>query len=444
MKTFLFIFFAAILFKSAQAQTSQSFITVDSVTYNAYLKGDWNRVISVGNAAIDGGVDYYYLRLRIGYAYFKKESYRKAIPHYEKALKFSSNDPTALEYLYYCYLYSGQENDAEALAAEFPETLKTYLKKESSSKVTSVGFYATYGTGEIDNLKDEIAKTAPVNTSGNQVLTKSLINYNLNASHELGYYVQVHHSLNLLYKDEYALNVNNAVSTLSDLQTVRQFSYHLDLDYTPFDGFTISPLFSYINYSLPANSGMGMNGKGRQASNNLTFNEFAFGLKCVKPLGLFSAALAGVHSDFNQSQQNTGALSLSFYPFGNLNLYYTASGYLHVQNDNVLTQTQFIQSHEIGLKVTDNLWIEGKVTLGEFMNMQDPFSGLIYNGQERYKSIVGVNLIAPFYKSGLSLFVGYRLIHYESVFVPLNNVLETDNAKSLNFQIISGGITWKL
>ncbi|MCA1746414.1 MAG: hypothetical protein LC655_01860, partial [Bacteroidales bacterium] len=87
-----------------------TFIQVDTTTYNQYLRGDWKELTISGREALDAGIDYYYLQMRMAYAWFSMGRYRQAINYYRNALGHNSGDPIANEYLYYAYKYSRRYN----------------------------------------------------------------------------------------------------------------------------------------------------------------------------------------------------------------------------------------------------------------------------------------------------------------------------------------------
>ena len=97
---FVLFFFPTLLF----AQEKLDYEYVDSLTYSYYKNGDWNKLISLGQSAIDNNIDYKYLRQRIGYAFFIQGNYNDAKYQFEKAHTFDSYDQFSLEYLYYSYL----------------------------------------------------------------------------------------------------------------------------------------------------------------------------------------------------------------------------------------------------------------------------------------------------------------------------------------------------
>lgn len=430
---------------SAMGQPSISFTDVDTASYGAYVRGDWNKLIDIGNEALDNNIDYYYLRMRIGYAYFMRTRYRMAIPHYMKALEFNAKDPVALEYLYYCYEYSGRLADAQKLVVQFPGTLKIYLEQDKAAPITSLGFNFSYAGGASDALIDDIIQSAPNTVDGVQKVQYHYTYYSLSLSHRIGNSVSADHSIGLLNRDEFSWTVVNAYPYLSESQTLLQFNYTLGVNITPVSGFTLRPTFAYIRYRIPVfyDYGAGQ-GKNREVYEYLKYSDIATGLQISKQLGIFRASLAGAYSNLNAYKQLTGAAAFSVYPLGNLNLYYSFSAYYLSQTAESSTSFSFIQKHTLGFKVMKYLWLEAYSTIGEYTNFYDPFSEIVYNSLELHKYITGANLIIPFYKTGISIFTSYRFNQSESIFIPYAEPLNYMNSKEFNYQSIAGGILWKL
>jgi len=113
-----------VLFTIVQGQAVMNFSSLDKQTYGLYLDKNWKDLVSLGKKGLDNGFDYFYLRMRIGIAYYELGNYRRAIPHFRKALVFNSKDQYANEYLYYSYLFSGRKADAINLSEKFTPKLK--------------------------------------------------------------------------------------------------------------------------------------------------------------------------------------------------------------------------------------------------------------------------------------------------------------------------------
>lgn len=114
-------------YKADAARDTLNFKTADAATYNYYMEQKWDSVIKVGSSAIKQGIDYYYLRMRMGLSYYAEKKYRTAEQHFQKALKFNSFDDVAKDYLYNCYLYCEQYDLAGKLSCSFSDSLTTAL-----------------------------------------------------------------------------------------------------------------------------------------------------------------------------------------------------------------------------------------------------------------------------------------------------------------------------
>ncbi|MEY3452181.1 MAG: hypothetical protein RL711_2009 [Bacteroidota bacterium] len=55
-----------------QKDTSFNFVTVEAKTYAQFLGQFWDELVVTGEKALSNNIDYYYLRLRLGVAYFQK------------------------------------------------------------------------------------------------------------------------------------------------------------------------------------------------------------------------------------------------------------------------------------------------------------------------------------------------------------------------------------
>ena len=280
---------------------------------------------------------------------------------------------------------------------------------------------------------------------GSQVVPNSFYNFNFGLSHKVGNSILVNHQANLLYKDEYALAVVNSNSYLSESQVVRQIAYSLLVDVTSKNGLILSPFLAYVNYRIPIyyDYGMGSN-RNRDVFRYDNHSEIALGFKASKHIKMVELTLAAYFSNFNLSKQKTLAASWSLLPFSNLNLYYSLSAYLHIQNQNASSIQQLVQSHKIGFKVIPNLWLEGYIIAGGFTNLYDPFTNFTYNSLEQYNSIAGANIMVPLFNFKLTIFAGYRHYESESMFVSINNVFEKYNTKEFSYQSFTGGLLWKL
>ena len=107
------------------------FKALDSRTYDYYLKGDYINLKKAADTMLLQGIDYYYLRERLGITEYYKQFYSSAVKDFSRAIEFNSLDTMSREYIYYSYLFSGRKSDAILYLRSIPDDKKnTSLRKE--------------------------------------------------------------------------------------------------------------------------------------------------------------------------------------------------------------------------------------------------------------------------------------------------------------------------
>jgi hypothetical protein len=139
------------------ANDTLTFKYVDSATYSMYQKQEWKELIKLGNEAIYNNIDYFYLRMRVGIAYYETREFEPAISHFEKALEFNSANETAMEYIYYSLAFSGKSRDAGYYAKTLNQTLKDKIKPELPKKIDKLFLEGGYNIiPDFENIKKNI------------------------------------------------------------------------------------------------------------------------------------------------------------------------------------------------------------------------------------------------------------------------------------------------
>jgi hypothetical protein len=130
----IFLFSLCSLSSKAQEQLSSS--DLETATYQYYLQANWQGIIDLGEKALIQNIDYYYLRLRIGIAYYNQKKFALAIPNLQKALLQNNGEDITKEYLYLSYIFCERYNEAALLTKSFSKDLliKYEIKKQSTIK----------------------------------------------------------------------------------------------------------------------------------------------------------------------------------------------------------------------------------------------------------------------------------------------------------------------
>lgn len=88
----------------ANGQEQISFQKIDSLSFYQYSTAKWDDLIETNHIAKKNNIDYFYLNLRVGIAYYHKKMFYRAEKYLSKANKQNSTDETTLYYLYYAAL----------------------------------------------------------------------------------------------------------------------------------------------------------------------------------------------------------------------------------------------------------------------------------------------------------------------------------------------------
>jgi len=215
-------FFIACLFSfRANSQDTVGFTTIEAKTYEYYLAGNWDSVIYYGKQGLSNNIDYFYLRVRLGAAYYYKQNYSKAITEFNKALKYNSSDTYTQTMLYSAYLLSERENDARYFGAGMNDDAKKSAGFKKSDFLNSI-----YFEGGI-NTNNNIGKNENKNFYGNKkiygeaVLTGNIQNEHLGLRHNIGKRFSVYHGFTLLQEDNEKI-MQSAAATLSGVNIIRK------------------------------------------------------------------------------------------------------------------------------------------------------------------------------------------------------------------------------
>jgi hypothetical protein len=344
-----FMVFLPALSVKISAQTD--FLTLDKRSYEYYLNSDYRNLKKTADSMITSGIDYYYLRMRLGIIAYLEKQYSVAATNFTKALKFNSADTVSREYLYNCYILSGRKADARLYLESLPEDQKNnVLNSEGTNNLMEV-YMSSSATGyetspyETNNYYfEDINKTFSISAGLESFFSKRL----------KGTFVFTNYR-----KDGTIYTRANPSGAGLDFNQ-NQF-------YTRVTGYTLTGwAFSGFGHAAFYSDG---------STDSGTHSEYLFGLGVMKNGWKIRAGANSSYSNFSYSNQLRGEAYLTWLPFGNLNLYLT-SGWMG-QTDRNWGGTYQING-EIGLKLFKLLWLESGIISGNsFLFARE--QGLILN-----------------------------------------------------------------
>ena len=425
------------VFSFVRAQEKKTFSTFDSLTYAQYLTGNWGSLTETGREALRSGYDTYYLRVRLGIAYFEKKDYVRSISQFRKALDFNVTDPVALEYLYYAYQYAGREEDARALSRQFSPELLYKLRIHHPSKVQEIWMDYTYS-----RMNGKTYQPPDALTIGGQTLPLQFSLFDVGFQHQLGKSNSLLQQYSYLSKTDFLYSYNGT-EEISTERTLTEHQYTLSGSFHLARGLNVRATLHPILVLLPQ---PGSQGIGNRSSGAPVFES----LDGVASLGIYmnvwklrlgAATSYSYLSGLYQFQQD---YSLSFFPLGNLS-FYTETHFINQleYGSPGIRYVSYAGSQLAGLKLLPNLWIEAEGMAGNLSRYNLYDGTVVYNGNERMGNRFTGRLIIPFAKYRGQFRLMYSYENSESYFFDGKTLINSIHTIGFSSQTLTGGLIWK-
>lgn len=428
----------------ANSQAPISYPMVDAQTYAFWQKGDWRSIISLGKQALKNDIDFYYLRVRMGIAYYERKNYHMAIHHFEKAYAISQQEAYLKEYLYYSYLFAGRDFEASIFRSKFSPLLQRNIGKDDESFIDEISLFYSYSFLSDNSAIDNYTLNIISPNDGTQEITRQLNLFNIGLKHKSSPKFSLFHSYTNIQKNSFEYIVENgSPKTTNNLNTsINQ--YYLLGDSRIAKNLNWQFGFHVINIRYPVE--VTFFRQGQQFRYIDTANEFDF----VGFTGLyrnFSYTTIGTYvflSGLNGAKQLQGDLNFSIYPLGNLNLYSTSTASIQMElYPNNTSNNHFVYNHLIGFKTFKFLWVEGFISTGSISNYIASNGAIVFNGTESIKGRFGGRIIFLF-NPKLSLQLAFTRANAESAFIETYDISAKSNFIKYSNNSITGGIVWKL
>jgi len=359
----------------AELKAQNDFRTLDRKMYDYYLSGDYTNLKKSADTMLLMGIDYYYLRERLGLMEYNKQIYSSAVKDLSKALEFNSLDTISRECIYNSYLYSGRKPDAMLYLKSIPDDKRNTSLKTSYVASSSEFFFGFSGAVydvfkyQTNNLNYEAVKS----------------NVGIYAGVETSFLNRFRATF--AYTNFYKSGTKySAVSTTGEGLSFTQNQFYSKIAGYLFPGWEFTGFGHIAFYSESVTQGMPGN---RTRANKLT-TEYLGGVGLSKNLWKIRAGANISFSNFSNSRQVRGEGYFTWLPSGNLNLYLT-SGWMG-QND-INWGGTFQISQEIGLKIFKSLWIESGLVKGNSFLYTRNFGSMINNSFQIPLTTIYTNLI---------------------------------------------------
>lgn len=379
--------------KESFSQNNYGYEYAEKKSGELFLNKKWDELIAFGKKALKDKIDFYYLRVRLGTAYYKKNQYLYASENFEKAQDFGYEESSVMEMLYFSYLKTGREDDAEYVFTRLPETNKYRIRPLNNAFINNV--IAISGTGISNDINRNSEASAVTGDEGN-VYSEQTLNGNkffINAGIKQIPVERVSVFYDYTYinqekEKQYFIDSNTYSDSYSEIQN----RFYNKLDILAGRGFVVSPAFQYINkryttfflnYDSIAEYSMYDNTSGKAdysfTDEETNQDDFVLSLELIKYVSLFRFALNGSFSYLNENHQSQTGLSFTYFPNGKTDFYLTTNAVLHFQNN----VTNLIGTQLFGGRVLKNIYTNAFVTFGNISNYNEQNAFTVFNDPDR-------------------------------------------------------------
>lgn len=445
----------------SQAQTADSIATIDygSLTYDNYLKADWDGLIVNAKEAINNGFETIAIRKRLAYAYFMKEDFLTSTIQYQLLYNNNPMDVDAKLMLYHNYLNTANYQRARYYAALFSDEEKEYYLIPKNTFISSIDLGGGYQTS------DNYLLNANNNIISNKEYGQQILNRDLSFA-QVGLSIYVNRFMHItlgcdaiqtnreekIQAKTYSLLDTRTDTThiidnkISQQQFYIQTSFVLPRMYSLkiFGNFifnqytTITPSYDTTIFMVDTNVAVQTNYIFSSATNSNV--NYVLGASIEKEIRKFKLGLAASYSNLSSKTQLQGNANIYWYPKGNTNLVFGAQLTVLSQSSDV----HYIPSIESTFRATKKLWISAHVLYGDLTNTTEMNGQLVNNITDKTIYRAGSTVFYTMNKN-LILHLTYRYSLRQSNYVTYSDATSyTTTYNNYNNHLIAIGIKYNL
>ncbi len=349
MKTIQFLF----LFGMSSLLYGQS-ENYNTKTLRLFTEENWDRLIEVGEDAINKSQSSYEIEYRLAVALYNKKKYFDSTKHFENLNRaYHIVNDYIMEYLYYSYLFSGRKQDALLIAKNFPFHLKQKI--------------------EVKNLEfiDYINVEGGIKISSRQDIGVDNLSYfNTGIGQKLGYHLTLNHAFTVLSQNYLGFDY-------------KQKEYYINAPIQIANGFKLIPAYHYINISENTSSNIGRPHSNFESNRTNSENIHIIHFALKKQWNRFFIMPNATYSSSKLFVENTGDITRNNTQIG-LDIGYTING------------------------LKDKLWIG----FGGFTNSRDNENDFIWNVKLNYQISPKAYLFVKYLNANTSNFSEDNAMYY--------------------------------
>ncbi len=321
-----------LLFLNIQGQPTLNLMEADKHSYELFLKGDWHELINYARSARGQGIDFFYLQVRTGIAYYNLQRYRMASEWFLKAWESNSEPEWLQEYVYYSLLFGGRFAEAYAVAGNFTDSIQQKINY-AAGNVTRVAFEAGYSFNpefkELQSANHDIdAEVGP--NYGEAFYLKNYHFESFDLNHRISPKFSLNHNftyINIDRKERVDWNGRNDFGVKTN-----QFQYFLNPHLIFWRKLYFSPSMSLVwgnyDYSVGVFNGYSASFEHKDRS----YSDHVFSASLWSHFGNFAPGGEWNMANIGDKGFSQYSAWITYYPFSNANVYLTPRIYFKREN----------------------------------------------------------------------------------------------------------------
>ena len=408
-----------------------SYKKIDSTTYAFFINENWRSLIDLGKESKKEGVDFYYLKVRMGIAYFKEGKMLSAIKYLEEAYRLNTFDLVVQDYLYWAYRSGGMllESDLfyKKMDKELAATISNKLHFISALDVSVVA------TENVD-YEAMLVENQVSNSETFRFFPKDYQLFMLGLNHRFSRSTNFYHRLTIMPTSLVIQQNSNGTIKNSSFEGT-ETRYYADATFGLGKRFYLDAYlglffgnFDEIDFANenPVNSDI-----------NSKYTDVVFGASISRACFYFRQSVNISYGNLGEFDQFQAGYTLSLYPLGNLLLVPFGSFQYQNETSTLTNETHLVYTGGVSIN-TEKVSVIGYINSGEMHNFLSNNGSVIYN-----QSAMGLNeygAILQFYINKATLKLGYSFMNMQDYYYTEDLVSST---YTFNQQNLIGGFTWK-
>ena len=440
-KRIVIISFFMVFLTIVKAQEKMNYLEADKQSYELFQEKKWPELIKFSSEVRKQGIDFFYLQVRTGIAWYNQGKYQNAANWFLKAYENDQSLDWLQEYVYYSLIFSGRSVEAIKYASAFSQSVKKKINFKDIG-VTHLFYESGYSYNpEFETLKSRAFKDE-VNLGsdyGEAYFQKNYTFHSFDLSQRIAPNLTLNHNINYIGVNREAV-VDWAGQTNSPIM-INQFQYFINPVFLLGKKLNVSSSLNIIAGNRDVYVGVLNNNLSKSFTLSKTnYADITLSTAIWSNFGSFSPGLEINLASINDSKFIQMSSWVTFYPLANTKLYFTPRAYFKTGTDNT-----GIELNTMGISggfQMGKIGFYGYYLVGNMENFIESVGYIISNfpGKSDRKIMGSINF--PISKKNYLVFryINQNIIETYQVYTDgyKSNALEYNYLK----YTITGGISW--